>query len=137
MGCPFPGDMQLFNSESILTSVKKWIGLDESFPAFDPDVIMAINGWLMTLRQLGVNIPASFRVTGATNTWSEMLGERADLESVKTWLYIKARLTFDPPSTSFVIKALEDQAKELEWRLNIQEDTPASNPVEREEIYVF
>lgn len=126
------GEGLLTFSDNVLSCVKKWIGEDENMSAFDSDIAMAINGWLMTLREIGVKIPDTFRITTGQETWTEMLGGSAKLESVKTWLYIKARLTFDPPATSFVITALQDQAKELEWRLNVQEDTPTSMLTESE-----
>lgn len=126
------GESNLFFSDNVLTCLKKWIGESEDSHAFDSDIAMAANGWLMTLRQLGVPISDSFRIENGRETWAEMLDNNPMLESVKTWLYIKARLTFDPPATSFVITALQDQAKELEWRLNVQEDTPTSSLTESE-----
>ena len=119
-------------SDNVLSCVKKWIGEDENKHAFDSDIAMVVNGWLMTLREISVKIPDTFRITTGQETWTEMLGNSTKLESVKTWIYIKSRLTFDPPATSFVITALQDQAKELEWRLNVQEDTPTSTLTESE-----
>lgn len=132
MSTPTLGEGLLTFSDNVLSCVKKWIGEDENMHAFDSDIAMAINGWLMTLRELGVPIADGFKIVTGTETWTDMFGNKTDLESVKTWLYIKTRLTFDPPASSFVITALQDQAKELEWRLNVQEDTPTSTLTESE-----
>ena len=103
--------------DSILTSIKKLIGPEEDHTHFDPDIIIHINMALMVLNDLGVGPTTGFVITGADELWSDFLGDRADLEAVKTYVYLKVRLIFDPPSSGFLIDAIERQIKEFEWRL--------------------
>lgn len=109
--------------ESILVSIKKLIGFDSDFDVYDKDLIMLINGCFATLYQLGVGPrDAAYKITSEADVWSEFIGENYNIESVKTYIYIKCRLVFDPPANSFITTALSDQAKELEWRLNVESD---------------
>jgi len=105
---------------SILTSIKKLLGVDEGYTHFDPDITIHINSAFFNLNQLGVGPTVGFRIEDKEAEWSEFVGERLDLESVKSYVYLKTRLVFDPPQTSFLIDAIKDQIKELEWRLNVQ-----------------
>lgn len=104
--------------ESVLNTVKKMLGMNSDYTAFDTDVIICINSALMILNQLGVCGVTS--ITGPNETWSEILGSKDYLESVKLYMYLKVRIAFDPPSSSFVNASFENQIKELEWRLNVQ-----------------
>ncbi|WKW86797.1 hypothetical protein SEA_CONLEY_11 [Gordonia phage Conley] len=106
-------------SESILDSTKKILGIGEDYDAFDIDVIMHINGALSTLHQLGLGPEEGFMITDSSEEWGDLLEEDARLNSIKTYIYLKVRILFDPPSTSFVLSALQEQIKELEWRLNV------------------
>lgn len=108
---------------SILTSVKKALGIDSSYTNFDHDVILHTNTALMNLNQLGVGPATGFVIEDDTKTWTDLLGERLDLEAVKSYIYLKVRLLFDPPSSSFVLEAMERQVEEMEWRLNVQAET--------------
>ena len=103
--------------DSILTSVKKLLGLPEGYEAFDPDIIMHINSVLMILHQRGVGPQKTFAISDATATWSEFCGERTDIEAVKSYTALKVRLLFDPPQSSSVMDAIKSQISELEWRL--------------------
>ena len=105
--------------ESILTSIKKLIGIDEECDAFDPDIIMHINSALMILAQLGVGPPKGFRIQDAEATWSDFLQDDTNLESVKSYIHHKVVLMFDPPTNSAVIAAREHTIRELEERLCI------------------
>lgn len=78
----------------------------------------------MSLTQLGVGPETGFIITSDTETWSDFIGDKKDIEGVRTFIYLKVRLVFDPPTTSFLIEAMERQIRELEWRLNIQADKP-------------
>lgn len=109
-------------SESILTSTKKNLGLEEDYTAFDPDILMHINGVLSTLTQLGIGPPEGYYVQDKTTNWADFLGADPRLNSVRTYVYFKVRLAFDPPATSFHVNALQEQARELEWRLNVQRE---------------
>lgn len=109
--------------ESILTTIKKLLGLDESYEAFDTDIIIAINTALMALIQMGVGPKNGFRIEDDEATWSDFLGSDSnDLEAAKSYVFIKARLMFDPPSSSVVVEAYNKAAAECEWRLNVQHD---------------
>lgn len=113
--------------ESILTSIKKLLGIEAEDTHFDPDIILNINMVFMTINQLGIGPETGFIITGKDEIWSDLLGDRKDVEGVKTYVYLKVRLIFDPPSSGVLIEAIERQIRELEWRLNIQVDKP---PVE-------
>lgn len=104
---------------SILNDVKKILGLSEDYTAFDLDVITHINTAFGTLQQLGIGPVEGFMIEDATAQWADFLGGDPRLNGVKTYLYLRCRLVFDPPATSFHIAALEKQIQELEWRLNV------------------
>ena len=116
-------------SDSILTSTKKVLGIDESYTAFDIDILMHINSVFATLNQLGVGPAAGFEVEDEAATWSEFLGNDPRFNSVKTYVYLKSRIFFDPPGTSYLIDSLKKQADELEWRLNaLREEEDYTDP---------
>lgn len=107
--------------DSILQSIKKLLGLDEDYDAFDDDVMMHINSVLMILTQLGVGPKNGFSITGEEETWEDYLGEDiSKLSAVKTYVYLKVKTMFDPTSSSVVNEATKEMLKELEWRLNIE-----------------
>jgi hypothetical protein len=108
---------------SILIGTKKILGLAEDYTAFDHDVITHINTAFSTLTQLGVGPAAGFMIEDETAVWTDFITD-SDLQynSVKTYVYLRVRMLFDPPSTSFVIAALNEQIKELEWRLNVHRE---------------
>lgn len=105
-------------ASSILTTVKKSLGLPEDYSAFDPDVILFINSVLANLNQIGVGPTDGFAIEDNVATWESFLqGSDPRLNNVKAYVYLKVRLLFDPPATSFAITAMESQAKELEFRI--------------------
>ena len=108
---------------SILSTIKKMLGLDADYDAFDTDIIIHINSALRNLMQLGVGPSTGFSINGDFETWNHFLGEATDLEGVKTYVYLKTRLAFDPPATSFVLEAIKAMISEYEWRINVQVDT--------------
>ena len=103
--------------DSILTSVKKLLGLTEEYTAFDADLIMHINSVLMILRQMGVGPQEGFGISDATATWSEFCQNRADIEAVKSYTALKVKMLFDPPQSSSTMEATKNRISELEWRL--------------------
>jgi hypothetical protein len=107
---------------SILTSTKLALGLVEEYTAFDPQIIMYINSVFSTLNELGVGPDVGFMIEDKDATWSAFLGNDPRLNSVKTYVYLRVRLLFDPPNTGFTTTAIEKQIKELEWRLNVQRE---------------
>jgi hypothetical protein len=104
---------------SILTSIKKLLGIDEEYTHFDVDITMYINSALMILNQLGV-VSDEILITDKNDSWGDVIGDSKRIESIKIYVYLKVRLSFDPPTTSFAIEAIERQITELEWRLNNQ-----------------
>lgn len=109
-------------TDSILNSVKKNLGLDPEYKAFDQDILMHINTVFSILHQLGVGPDTGFFIEDDEATWAYFIGERANIHSVKTYVYLRVRLLFDPPATSFVIDSMQKQITELEWRLNVQRE---------------
>lgn len=109
--------------ESILTSVKKLLGIAEEYDHFDPDIIMHINSVLMVLTQLGVGPPNGFMIEGEDAMWSDFIGDVRLMEPVKTYVAMRVRLIFDPPQSSAVIESMNRIISELEWRLNISAET--------------
>lgn len=105
---------------SILTLIKKLLGIGESDEAFDIDVILGINTAFMILNQIGIGPKEGFSIEDKTATWNDFLDDRKDLEAVKTFVFLNTRLGFDPPQNSFLVSSINDQIKELTWRLLIQ-----------------
>lgn len=117
-------------SESILTSVKKNLGLEASYTVFDADILLYINGVFSTLNQLGIGPENGFSISSATTTWDAFYGTNKKYSSIRTYVTLKVRMLFDPPQTSYLIDALNQQAKELEWRLNaVREETEWTSPI--------
>ena len=111
--------------DSILTSIKKQLGIEEDYEHFDPDIIMCINTAFMTLTQLGVGPKEGFFISDKTSVWSDFIPEGSNLEGVKTYIYLKAKLVFDTPSAS-VIEAMKSMINELEWRINAEVESAES-----------
>lgn len=110
--------------ESILKTIKKLLGIADEYEYFDADLIVHINSTIMTLSQLGLESAKNFEITGKTETWGDLLRNDTCLNSVKTYLYLKVKLLFDPPSTSSVLESYEQTIRELEWRINVQIESP-------------
>lgn len=108
---------------SILNDIKACLGIDESETVFDTELLILINSVLSNLNQLNIGPEDGYVITGDTEEWSE-LETRIDITSLRTYVYLKVRMLFDPPATSFLIDAIQRQISELEWRLNIQVDIP-------------
>ena len=106
-------------ADSILTSTKKPLGLDENYTVYDPDILMHINSVFVTLNQLGIGPDAGFMIEDKTPVWSDFLGNDPRLNNVKTYTYLRVKMLFDPPQTSYLVDAMAKQIAELEWRLNV------------------
>jgi len=120
-------------TESILTSTKKNLGIEESYTAFDPDIVLHINSVFSTLNQLGIGPIDGFAIDDATAVWSDFLEGDLRLNSVKTYIYLRVRMLFDPPTTGYFVSAVQKQVEELEWRLNVVrefEDWPISEELD-------
>lgn len=114
--------------KSILNDIKHLLGIEPDYNVFDSDIIIHINSVFMTLHQLGVGPEKPFHITGDSETWGQFTRGRLDIMAVKTYIYLKVRLIFDPPTNSFTITALENQAKEFEWRLMAQREVAPEEP---------
>lgn len=116
--------------DSILNTIKKMIGLEPNYIQFDTDIIIMINSAIATLRQLGVGPAGGFKITGASETWASLVSDNAKLESAKTYIYLKVRKIFDPPASSALAQAIDQEIKEYEWRLNVTVDSGEDYPNE-------
>ena len=105
--------------DSILTSVKKMLGIDASYDHFDTDLIMHINTVISILTQLGVGPAGGYTITGPDDTWIDWMGNKTFLSPVKSYIYLKVRLLFDPPTNSSLIESYNRLISELEWRIKI------------------
>lgn len=106
--------------ESILTSIKKMLGLAEDYKQFDADIIIHINSVFTTLTQLGVGPSTGFYIEDNIAEWTDFIPDMSKLHAVKTYVYLKVRILFDPTSLgSATLAAYERQIQELEWRLNV------------------
>jgi hypothetical protein len=114
--------------DSILKSIKKILNIAPEDPAFDLDVITHINSVFSTLNQLGVGPPNGFMIEDATALWSQFLEGDPRLNSVKTYVFLRVRLLFDPPTSSYAITAVKEQIQELEWRINVYREGIAWQP---------
>ena len=104
--------------DSILLTIKKGIGIDPSYEAFDPDIIMHINSVLFILTQEGIGPKEGFNITGQDETWEDFLGEsNTKLSAVQTYVTLKTRLLFDPPQSGTLNEQITKLISELEWRL--------------------
>lgn len=106
-------------SESILDSVKKALGIAPEYDAFDSDLILHTNSIFAVLNQIGVGPEDGFMIEDNKATWVDFIGPYKHLNHVKTYVYIRVRLLFDPPQSSHAATSLKEQADELEWRMNV------------------
>ena len=105
--------------ESILNSVKSFIGISEEETHFDTDIMITINSMFSRLRQLGLGPEEPFVIVDDKSIWSEFTEDDPELNEVKTYIQIKTKLIFDPPANSNVLNALKEEVKEIEWRLTV------------------
>lgn len=106
--------------ESILTSIKKVLGIEKDYTHFDQDIIMHINSVFATLTQLGVGPAEGFSITGKDEVWEDFIPQNPKFEFLKSYMYQKVKLLFDPPLSSAVIEAMNRSIAEFEWRLNVE-----------------
>jgi len=108
--------------ESILTSIKKMLGIAEDYKHFDADIIMHINTVFMILMQLGVGPETGFSISDDTAVWGDFLSSPKQLEAVKSYIYLRVKMLFDPPTSGTVIQSTENLISELAFRLNVEVD---------------
>ena len=108
--------------ESILTSIKKLLGITEEYEHFDQDIIMHINSVFMILTQMGVGPENGFIISNKEAKWNDFTNDDKKIEAVKSYVYLKVRLLFDQPASSSVMEAMNRSISEFEWRLNVAAD---------------
>ena len=109
--------------ESILTSIKKLLGITEEYTHFDADLIVHINSVFAVLNQLGIGSPEGFAITGQDEVWTDFIPADTRLELVKSYVYQRVKLLFDPPLNSSVMEASNRMIDEFEWRLQVASDS--------------
>ena len=107
---------------SILTSIKKLLGVAEDYVEFDEDIMTHINSVFLNLTQLGVGPEEGFVIEDNTAEWEDFINNSVQLQAVKTYVYLKVKLLFDPPLSSSVTESINRMIAELEWRLNAAVD---------------
>lgn len=112
--------MGLIDDGSILMSIKKLLNVEHDDQAFDTDIGMLINNEFMTLNQLGIGPETGFSISDADALWTDFSDDKTLIETVKTFVYLRVRMIFDPPASSVVADAINSRINELEWRLNLQ-----------------
>jgi hypothetical protein len=108
--------------ESILTSIKKMLGIVEEYTHFDADLIMHINSVFAILTQIGVGPSEGFSIKDESSVWEDFVPENSKLELIKSYTYMKVKLLFDPPLSSSVIESMNRIISELEWRIQVAAD---------------
>lgn len=115
------------NMDSILQSIKKMLGPSGSYEYFDSDLIIHINTVLFRLTQMGVGPSRGYSIQDDSNEWSDFIDDIEKLEAVKTYVYLKVKLIFDPPQSSIVKSAIDETIKELEFCLNVAGEEATQN----------
>lgn len=116
--------------DSILTSIKKMLGITQEYEQFDAEIIMNINSVFSILHQLGVGPAECYSIEDKSQTWDEFIEGNANIELVKSYIYLKVKLIFDPSLTASVTDSYKEQIKEFEWRLNIIAETAQADSEE-------
>lgn len=110
--------------DSILISIKKMLGIDPKYPDFDLDIITLINSAFNTLYQIGFEPARTFTITGEAEQWTDIPEEDIGLiNMIKQYIFMKVRMLFDPPTSSFVLESIKSQTAELEWRIYVQSES--------------
>lgn len=110
--------------DSILTSIKKLLGIAEEYEHFDEDLVLQINAVFMTLKQLGIGPSEGFEIQNDSTTWNQYIDVEKEpdkltlLSAVKTYIHLKVKMVFDPPLNGSVAESIKQRISELEWRLN-------------------
>ena len=115
--------------ESILTSIKKLLGITEEYTHFDADIVLYINTILSFLTQLGIGPATGYSIHDASALWTDYMPEDPLTEPVKTYLFLRVKLLFDPPLSSAVIEAMNRSIEEFEWRLIHQTERSVNNDI--------
>ena len=109
--------------DSILGTIKKMLGIADDYEQFDVDIIIHINSAFATLAQIGSSLKDDYSISDKNNLWTEYTDNVKILDSIKTYIYLKTRLIFDPPTSSMVAEAIKERIKELEFRIQLSADS--------------
>lgn len=112
--------MTFDKTSSILNTVKKTCGLAEEYKAFDQDILVYLNAAILDLTQNGIGPSEGYHVSDSSQTFEDFVGDFKNIGAVATYLTQKTRLAFDPPTSSYVVEALNKNLSELIWRLNLE-----------------
>lgn len=124
IGEEIPNEPEIPVIDSILNSVKKLLGIEPDYVDFDLEILIHINAAILTLSQLGVGSYPPYQVTSNLDTYVDYLGEDSpEIPLVRTYLFYKTKLGFDPPQGSIVAESIKEMIEEIEWRLNVQVDS--------------
>lgn len=115
---------------SILNDVKQQLGLATDYTPFDVTLILHINSVLSNLHQLGIGPPEGLEIVDDSEEWVLLIGNNKRLNMVKTYVYLKVRLVWDPPTTAHAIRAVEEEIEQLAWRIKVAKETPADEGME-------
>lgn len=115
---------------SILTTIKKLLGISKEYQVYDADIIMHINSVFSILTQLGVGPSDGFSIDDDDALWTDFIPEKSKIEFVKSYVYFKVKLLFDPPLSSAVIECMNQQIKELEWRILVAVDSSREEDIQ-------
>lgn len=117
-------------TQSILLTIKKMLGIAEEYHAFDLDIIIHINSVFLSLYQFGIGPETPYQITDETQEWSDF---QTEIPGIQSYVYLKVRLLFDPPTNSFLVNSMQEQIKEFEWRFDMQhEHGPKESPPEED-----
>lgn len=108
--------------QSILTSIKKLLGIPAEYEHFDQDLIMHINSVFMILNQLGVGPEEGFHIEDDTVFWQDYVEDPDELQAIKSYIHLKTKLLFDPPASGTIMECYKQMINEMEWRLNVAVD---------------
>ena len=113
--------------DSILTSIKDLLGITEECEQFDRQIITHINTVFRFLKRMGVGPSTGISIEDSEAIWDDFFDDDTDenLEDVKTYIYLKVKMIFDPPTSSALMEAMRENIKELEWTLNFEADAMA------------
>ena len=114
-------------TDSILTSVKKMLGIAEEYEHFDADLLMHINSVFSILHQLGVGPADGFMIEDKSSIWSDFISDESKYMLAKSYMFLKVKLLFDPPLSSAVLECYKTQISEYEWRLNVTAEDGIKN----------
>lgn len=114
------------DADSILKTIKQLLGPSGSYEAFDVDIMTHINSVFLDLQQLGVGPEEGFMITGDKETWLDFIPDTIVLSAVRSYMYLKVKLIFDPPTSSTVLESYKQMIDRMEWRINLAVESSKS-----------